>query len=144
MSTNELYNLKILKFKTMKKIISLTGLLLFASTGIFAATPLKPTNPNTASIKKMVTFSTLPSKRGIEIKLNQNTPEKATLIIYNYENDVVWKDALGKNKPTQKGFILSQLDNGNYTVQVVLNKQIVQKTAHVYYRGDYKYVSLRG
>jgi len=44
----------------------------------------------------------------------------------------------------QKAFNLSQLDNGNYTVEVDLNKQVVKKIAHVYYRGDYKYVSLRG
>lgn len=128
----------------MKKIIRLTGLLLFASAGIFAATPLKPANHSAPSAKNMVTFSTLPSKRGVEVKLNKNAPGKATVIIYNYENDIVWKDAIGNNKPMQKGFNLSQLDNGNYTVEVLVNKQVVKKTAHVYYKGDYKYVSLRG
>jgi hypothetical protein len=128
----------------MKKFIRLTGLLLLTCTGLFASASVKPTSHKAASMKNMVSFSTLPSKRGVEVKLNQNTPDKAIVIIYNYENDIVWKEALGKNKPMAKAFILNQLDNGNYTVEVTLDKQVVKKTAHVYYKGDSKFVSLRG
>jgi len=98
MSINELYNLIILKFKIMKKIISLTGLLLFAATGIFAATPLKPTKTGAASINKMVAFSLIPSKRGVVVKINNNTADKAIVTFYNYENDIVWKDVLTKKE----------------------------------------------
>ena len=92
----------------------------------------------------MVTFSPVPSKRGVEIKVNENAPGKALVIIYNYENDMVWKDVLSKKKGMDKAFILNQLDNGNYTIEVTLNKQVVKKIAHVYYKGDSKLVAIKG
>jgi hypothetical protein len=128
----------------MKHSIKLlaTGLLL--STAFVAASPAKPARTKISSMKKMVTFSALPSKRGIEIKLNKLAPGKATVMIYNWDNDVIWKDALSPEKRLARGYILSQLDNGNYTVEVMLDKQMVaKKTAHVYYRGDTKFVQLR-
>ena len=129
----------------MKHSIKLlaTGLLL--STGLFAAVPVKHAGPNTSTMKGMVTFSTLPSKRGVEIKLNDPAAGKAIVMIYDWDNDVVWKDALSPKKGLDRGYILSYLDNGNYTVEVTLNKQlVVKKLAHVYYKGDTKFVSIRG
>ncbi len=128
----------------MKNSIKLSALFLLFSTGLFAAMPAKHGNAKASSIKHMVTFSTLPSKRGIEISVDKNAPGKAVVLIYNWDNDVIWKDALKKDKGMQKTYILNTLDNGNYTVEVMINKQIVQKTAHVYYKGDAKMVSLRG
>ena len=93
----------------------------------------------------MVTFTQLPTKTGIEIKLNNPEAGKATVIIYDWNNDVVWKEPLSSKKGLDKGFVLSKLDNGNYTVEVMLDKQLVaKKTAHVYYRGDTKFVQIRG
>jgi hypothetical protein len=128
----------------MKNSIKLSALLLLAGTGIFAAgATAKPIHPMSSSIKGMVTFSQVPSKRGVEIKVKEN-PGKALVIIYNYENDMVWKDVLSQKKGMDKAYILSQLDNGNYTIEVTLNKQVVKKVAHVYYKGDSKLVALRG
>jgi len=92
----------------------------------------------------MVTVSPLPSKRGIEVTLKKDAPGKAIVMLYNWNNDVVWKDVLSPKKTMDKGYVLSQLDNGNYTLEVTLNKQMVKKTIHVYYRGDTKFASIRG
>jgi len=92
----------------------------------------------------MVSFSLLPSKRGIEIKVKNDAAPKAMVLIYDWNNDVVWKDKLTPKKGMDKAFNLSQLGNGNYTVEVMINKQKVEKTAHVYYRGDTKFVQIRG
>jgi hypothetical protein len=128
----------------MKHSIKLSVLFLLFSTGIFAAVPSKPIKHVAPSIKGMVSFSSTPSKRGVAIRVNENAADKAVVMIYNWDNDVVWKDVLKKNKGMGKAYNLSQLDNGNYTVEVTLNKQMVRKTAHVYYRGDTKFVQLRG
>jgi hypothetical protein len=128
----------------MKNSIKLSALLLLAGTGIFAAgATAKPIHPMSSSIKGMVTFSTIPTRRGVEIKVKEN-PGKALVIIYNYENDMVWKDILSNKKGMDKSYVLSQLDNGNYTIEVTLNKQVVKKIAHVYYKGDSKLVTIRG
>ncbi len=75
-------------------------------------------------------------------KTHRGKPSRIDLI--TRDNDVIWKDALKKDKGMQKAYILNNLDNGNYTIEVMVNKQIVQKTAHVYYKGNAKMVSLRG
>jgi hypothetical protein len=128
----------------MKNLIRLTALFLLAVTGVFAAAPAKPTSSKAASIKKMITFSVLPTRKGIEVNVDKNAPGKALVIIYNWNNDVVWKDKLSPDKVMDKGYILNQLDNGNYTIEVTLNKQVIRKTAHVYYKGDSKLVTIRG
>src|SRR5258708_5798224 len=113
----------------MKNSLRLLALFLLASTGIFAAVPVKHTTTKASPISNMVTFSTLPSNRGIEIKLKNDAPGKAIVMIYNWNNDVVWKDALSPKKSMDKAYVLSYLDNGNYTIEVTLNKQMVRKTA---------------
>jgi len=129
----------------MKHSIKLLAMGLLLSTGLFAAVPVKPTTPKTFQMKRMVSFTQLPTKRGIEIKLNDPTARKAMVIIYDWNNDIVWKEPLSQKKGLDKGLVLSQLDNGNYTVEVIVDKQMVaKKTAHVYYRGDTKFVALRG
>ena len=128
----------------MKNAIKLTALLLLAGSSIFAAPSAHKTRHIDKPITDMVTFSTTPSRTGVDVKVDKNAPGKAVVLIYNYENDVVWKDVLKKNRGMEKAFNLSELGNGNYTVQVILNKQKVQKTAHVYYKGDDKFVELRG
>src|ERR1700733_11914978 len=125
----------------MKHSIKLLAMGLLLSTGLFAAVPVKPTTPKTFQMKRMVSFTQLPTKRGIEIKLNDPTARKAMVIIYDWNNDIVWKEPLSQKKGLDKGLVLSQLDNGNYTVEVIVDKQMVaKKTAHVYYRGDTKFV----
>jgi len=129
----------------MKHSIKLLAAGLLLSTGLFAAVPAKHATPKTSPMKGMVSFKQMPTKRGIEIKLNDPTAGNATVIIYDWNNDVVWKEPLSTKKGLDKGFVLSQLDNGNYTVEVFCDKQMVaKKTAHVYYKGDSKFVQLRG
>jgi hypothetical protein len=127
----------------MKNSIRLSALFLLASTGIFATASAKPASPKTSSIKSMVTFYEMPTRKGVEIKVNKDAPGKALIIIYNWNNDVVWKDKLSPDKVMDKAYNLSQLDNGNYTIEVTLNKQVVKKIAHVYYKGDSKLVQIR-
>ncbi len=128
----------------MKNAFNLSALLLLFSTGVFAATPAKHHWVKPAPVNDMVTFSTLPSKRGIDISVDKNAPGKAVVFIYNWDNDVIWKDVLKKDKGMEKAYVLNNLDNGNYTIEVMVNKQMVRKTAHVYYKGDSKLVSIKG
>ena len=127
----------------MKNSFKLAALFLLASTGIFATAAPKPTSPNASSISRMVTVCTLPTRKGVEIKVNKDAPGKALVIIYNWNNDVVWKDKLSPDKIMDRGYVLNQLDNGNYTIEITLNKQVIRKTAHVYYRGNSKLVQIK-
>jgi len=129
----------------MRHSIKLLVLGLLLSTSLFAAIPVKHATLKTSAAKGIVSFTQLATKRGIEIKLNDPTAGKATVTIYDWNNDIVWQEPLSQKKDLDKGLILNQLDNGNYTVEVFLGKQMVaKKIAHVYYEGDSKLVAIRG
>ena len=116
----------------MKNSLKITALSLLLSTGLFAAASAKPTDPTTPSAKDVITFSSLPSLRGLDIKVEKSGPGKAVVMVYDENDNVIFKDALQGQKETEKGYILDQLENGDYTIEVVSKKQSVKKEIHVY------------
>jgi hypothetical protein len=119
----------------MKASIKLTALFLLASTGLFAATPSK-TKAAAVPSKDVITFSTLPSHKGVDIKVDRAEAGKAIVMIYDQDMNVIFKDVLPADKAMEKGYILNQLDNGDYTIEVTSNKQVVKKDVHIY--NEYK------
>lgn len=119
----------------MKASIKLTALFLLASTGLFAATPSK-TKAAVVPSKDVITFSALPSHKGVDIKVDRAEAGKAIVMIYDQDMNVIFKDVLPADKAMEKGYILNQLDNGDYTIEVTSNKQVVKKDVHVY--NEYK------
>jgi len=115
----------------MKNSIKLTALLVLASVSVFAAKPVKSTDPIGAS-KDVITFSSLPSHKGVDIKVQSSEPSKAIVMIYDANDNVIFKDALPAYKSMEKGYILNQLENGDYTIVVKENKSVVKKEVHVY------------
>ncbi|WP_428328682.1 DUF4469 domain-containing protein [Mucilaginibacter sp.] len=114
----------------MKNSIKLTALFLLASTGLFAAT--SKTLADKAPVKDEITFSTLASNKGVSIRVDKNTPGKAIVIIYDQDKNVLRKDVFTSNKPAEKAYILNKLENGDYTIEVTSNKQVIKKDIHVY------------
>ena len=128
----------------MKNTIKLTALFLLASTGLFAATTVKTSGTVAPSTKDVITFSSLPSERGVDVKVEKNAPGKAIIMIYDKDGNVLRKDVLSANKGTEKAYILTQLENGDYTIEVTSNKQVVKKDIHVYDEGDTKMFIIKG
>jgi hypothetical protein len=122
----------------MKNTIKLTALFLLASTGLFAATTVKTIAAAAPSAKDEITFSSLPSERGVDVKVEKNAPGKAIIMIYDKDGNVLRKDVLSAKKGMEKAYILNQLENGDYTIEVTSNKQVVKKDIHVYDEGDTK------
>jgi len=112
----------------MKKTIKLAALVLLASATFATVASAK----GTPSADDQITFSSLPSQRGVEIKVNSTTPSKAIVMVYDANNNVIFKDAMPAYKAMQKGYILDQLENGDYTIVVSENKSVVKKEVHVY------------
>ena len=112
----------------MKKTIKLAALFLLASATFVTVASAK----GTTSADDEISFSSLPSQRGVEIKVNSTTPSKAIVMVYDADNNLIFKDALPAYKAMQKGYILDQLDNGDYTIVVSENKSEVKKQVHVY------------
>jgi|SRR5471030_442275 len=117
----------------MKNSIKLTALFLLAGASVFAAVPAKAVVPSKADI---VTFSSLPSQKGVDVKVDKN--EKAIVIISDQNGNVLRKDVLSGKKSSEKAYILTSLDNGDYTIEVVSNGKSVKEDIHVYDEGDTK------
>jgi hypothetical protein len=112
----------------MKKSITLAALLLVLGTSVFAAVP-------TAKIHKSsdeVSFVPLSTEKGFAVKISKQEPGKSLVMIYDQDKNVIFKDVLTKGTEAEKGYILTSLDNGDYTVEVTSNKQAVKKHVHVY------------
>jgi hypothetical protein len=116
----------------MKNSIKLTALFLLAGVSVFAAVPVKAmvtTSPTG------ITFTTLPSQRGVGIKVEK--AEKAIVIITDEDGNVLRKDLLS-DKKSEIGYILTNLDNGDYTIEVRSNSRFVKENIHVYEEGQTK------
>jgi hypothetical protein len=115
----------------MKNSIKLTALLVLASVSVFAANPSK-IKASAAKSKSIVTFASLPSNKGVEVKVESNEPAKAAVIIYDADKNVVFKDVMSSSKSMEKGYVFNQLENGDYTIEVTSNHQTEKKNIHVY------------
>jgi hypothetical protein len=116
----------------MKNSIKLSALFLVLSAGLFAATSAKADGLVVPSTKDAITFSSLPSQKGIEVKVETAASEKAIVMIYDKDGNVLRKDVLSAGKAFSKAYILNQLENGDYTIEVTSDKQVVKKDIHVY------------
>lgn len=116
----------------MKNTIKITALALLISTGLFAATSAKANGTAPASANVITV-----SAKGVIVKVD-NSDAKAIVMIYDKDGNVIRKDILSSNKGLEKGYILNQLDYGDYTMEVTSNKQVVKKAIHVYDEGKTK------
>jgi hypothetical protein len=115
--------------KIMKKSLALAALVLGLGTSVFAATPAKSKAHKAAD---EVSFTSLPSNKGFAVKVSKEDAGKSMFIVYDADNNVVFKDVLAKGTEGEKGYILTGLDYGDYTVEVASKDNTVKKHIHVY------------
>ncbi len=120
----------------MKNSTRLITLFLLATTGLFATVAAGLAQPSQSSEK--IVFSSLPSLKGIMIHCNKIEPGKAIVIIYDSNKNVMRKDVMPTADTLKKGYIVNQLPEGNYTVEVTANKHVATKAFRVYMEGHTK------
>ncbi|TWI99396.1 hypothetical protein JN11_02713 [Mucilaginibacter frigoritolerans] len=116
----------------MKTSIKLTFLLVLASASVFAANLPKTVVPPS---KATITLSSLPSLKGLEVKVDGNTASKAVVIVYDADKNVVYKDVMPALKSMEKGYILTHLQDGQYSLEVIAKNQNIKKDILVYHEG---------
>jgi hypothetical protein len=116
----------------MKKTIAIAALILGLGTSVFAATPAKST---VVKDDASVSFGMLTDNVGFSVKVGG---EKSTVIVYDQDHNVIFKDNLSKGLPTEKGYDIKGLDYGDYTVEVKTENVDVVKQMHVYDNGANK------
>ena len=118
----------------MKKSITLAALLLVIGTSVFAAAPAKLTSTS----QDEVSFVPLKSDNGFGVQINKETAKKSIVIVYDNEGNVLFKDLLSKGASGTKGYLIDNLEYGNYTVEVYSKNQAVKKQLHIYDDGAAK------
>ena len=112
----------------MKKTIALAALILGLGTSVFAAVPAK-------SKAEKVSFTSLKDDKGFGVSVEAG---KSIVMFYDANNNVIFKDVLSKGGAAVKGYIVTSLEDGDYTVEVKTGKDVVTKQMHVYDDGQAK------
>ncbi|CAN5117154.1 hypothetical protein BH09BAC6_BH09BAC6_13110 [soil metagenome] len=113
----------------MKKTFTLSALFVLLTAGLMAATPVKAA---IVPFTDVVTFTTLAANNGVAVKIAKSEAGKISIVIYDKDKNVLRKDVLGSSQTGEKGYILTSLDNGDYTIEVTSNKKVVTKEVHIY------------
>jgi hypothetical protein len=118
----------------MKKSITLAALLLVIGTSVFAAAPTRTGN----NLQDEISFVPLKSDNGFGVRIDKEVAGKSIVIVYDKEGNVLFKDLLSKGASGTKGYLIDNLDYGDYTVEVYSKSQTVKKQLHIYDDGQAK------
>ncbi|WPU93305.1 hypothetical protein SNE25_28705 [Mucilaginibacter sabulilitoris] len=121
----------------MKNSIKLSALFLLLSLSAFATTPAKIKN-DTVSAKNSIMLSSMLKDRGVYINVVKTEKCNPYVMIYDNERNILIKDFLPNKANAAKGYVFTNLDNGDYTIEVTANNEIVKKKVHVYKEYDQK------
>ncbi|OOQ61894.1 hypothetical protein [Mucilaginibacter pedocola] len=112
----------------MKNSIKLAALLMLATTGVFAATPAKTTEP----AKDEITVQSSAKNLLVGVSIQKETAGRAYVTFYDNNHNQVMTDFLPKNASVEKVYNLAELPYGTYTMAVASNKQVITKQIQVY------------
>ncbi|QTE34868.1 hypothetical protein J3L18_17100 [Mucilaginibacter gossypii] len=125
----------------MKTSIKLSALFVLLTAGVFATTTAKAfVDPNdvTPKAKEVVSFKALDHDRGLTVNFAKSESGKSMVKVYNKDNELLLKDIVPSKTDVSKGYVLTGLADGEYTMEIYTNNQVVKKSIHVYQDGDQK------
>jgi hypothetical protein len=125
----------------MKTSIKLSALFVLLTAGVFATTAAKADEDKidvTPKAKEVVSFKALDHDRGLKVNFAKTENGKSVVKVYNKENELLLKDILPSKTDVSKGYVLTGLEDGEYTMEITTDKQVVKKSIHVYQDGDQK------
>jgi hypothetical protein len=125
--------------KIMKTSIKLTAMALFLSAGAFAASP-KPNHHKTDMNMDKPVVSIIPLKddRGFAARIDKMGDVRSVVIVYNNDGDAIFKDRLNSNRMGEKKYLLRDLDDGKYTLEVYSKGRDVKTNFFIYYNTNTK------
>jgi hypothetical protein len=119
--------------KTSIKSSALLVVLALLSTGVFAADKKDKIETVASNKKDVVLFTALSQDRGVGVIIHKAAAGKSAVAILDADGNAVMKDILANNSDdVLKGYVLTNLDNGKYTIKVTSNKVETQRVVHVY------------
>ncbi|UOE50216.1 hypothetical protein MTO98_03915 [Mucilaginibacter sp. SMC90] len=125
----------------MKTSLKLSALFVLLTAGVFATTVAKADEGKidvAPKAKEVVSFKALDHDRGIQLNFLKSEDGKSFVRFYNKNNELILKDYVTNKTEVSKGYVLTELEDGEYTMEVTTNNQVVKKSVHVYRDGDQK------
>jgi hypothetical protein len=125
----------------MKTSIKLSALFVLLTAGVFATTTAKASvDPNDIApkAKEVVSFKALANDRGLKVNFAKSESGKSVVKVYNKNNELLLKDIVPSKTDVSKGYVLNGLEDGEYTMEITTDNQVVKKSIHVYQDGDQK------
>ncbi|MGZ3767612.1 MAG: hypothetical protein ACXVA2_23310, partial [Mucilaginibacter sp.] len=84
----------------------------------------------------------LHASRGFAVLVDKAEAGNSEVIIYDNDNNTVFKDRLSKGSRSEKKYILSNLENGTYTVEVFSKNHDVKTKFCIYNKGEKRIVDI--
>jgi hypothetical protein len=121
----------------MKKSIFLSAAGLLMGLGVSmtaSAAPKKHHDMNNNAMMSNQQVSIIPLKHepGFAVMVVKEIPSRSVVIVTSPDDNVVFKDVLTDGTRAEKKYNLSQLDAGNYTVEVYAKGHDVKTNFYVY------------
>ena len=117
----------------IKSTVAVLGLALL-STGVFAADKKPKAEAPAKATKDVVLFTALTEQNiGVGVIIHKAAPSKSAVTIVDNAGNQIYKDVMTKSGDVVlKGYQLSALEEGDYTIKVSSNKNEVKRNIHVY------------
>lgn len=128
----------------MKRSITLTALCLLTGMGAFATTA-KPRHHkmDMAMNKQQVSIIPLRHEPGFAVMVDKQMPSRSMIIISDPDENMVFKDVLTDGTRAEKKYNLSQLDAGNYTLEVFSKGHDIKTNFYVYNKSQGKVIFVK-
>ncbi|AYL98795.1 hypothetical protein [Mucilaginibacter celer] len=121
----------------MKTSIKLSALFLLLTAGVFA-TNAASAKDNTPKVKQTVSYDALDNDRGLKLTLTKSESGRTYVRFYNNHDELLMKDVVDTKAAVSKGYVFSELDLGDYTLEISTDGKVTKETVHIYQDGDNK------
>lgn len=119
--------------KTSIKMIALF-LLMFLGTGAFASIHVRSYH-KANHITSHVSLIPLKHSRGFALMVDKNTPGNSMVIIYDINGNAFFKSKLSSGLRNETKYVTTQLEEGQYTVEVYSKNHDVKTRFYIYDNG---------
>jgi hypothetical protein len=124
----------------MKTSIKLSALFFLLSAGVFAtnAAQAKDNTDLTPKAKQTVSYDLLDHDRGLKVTLAKSESGRTYVRFYNKDNQLLMKDVVNTKTDVSKGYVFSELDLGEYKLEITTDGKVTNETVRIYQDGDDK------
>lgn len=125
----------------MKSSIISSALCLLLGVGLCSTVNAKPKHHDMKA-REEVSLIPLHHNRGFAVMVDKQEPGKSMVIVYDGYGNAVYKDMLTNDKRAEKKYLLSNLDDGAYSVEVYSKNHDVKTNFYIYNNGRKRVVDI--